>query len=92
MLFVGRGGADELALRLRTSVPLQIEDGAAVAEFTLRAGRVGVASSSRMAIDGRACAQSNGRDYVTEAFKETVELLAALDRPRDLQRPLARDR
>jgi GH15 family glucan-1,4-alpha-glucosidase len=31
-------GADRTALRLRSSVPLRIEDGAAVAEFRLRAG------------------------------------------------------
>ena len=37
MLFVGRSGERELALRLRSSVPLRLEDGAAVAEFTLGA-------------------------------------------------------
>ena len=37
VLFVGRAGARELALRLRSSVPMQIADGAAVAEFTLGA-------------------------------------------------------
>src|SRR6187455_1648689 len=35
ILFVGRSGARELALRLRASVPMQVAAGAAVAEFTL---------------------------------------------------------
>ena len=40
-------GRRELALRLRSSVPMRLEDGAAVAEFTLRRRRGGVRSSSR---------------------------------------------
>src|SRR6202047_944580 len=37
VLFVGRAGVEELALRLRSSVPMQLERGAATAEFTLGA-------------------------------------------------------
>src|SRR4029450_11871097 len=37
ILFVGRSGGRELALRLRSSVPMQVADGDAVAEFTLGA-------------------------------------------------------
>ena len=39
VVFVGRSGGSELALRLKASVPMQIVDGAAVADFTL-AGRI----------------------------------------------------
>ena len=37
ILFVGRSGVRELVLRLRSSVPMQIAEGAAVAQFTLGA-------------------------------------------------------
>src|SRR5215813_1953057 len=37
VLFVGRSGAGELALRLRASVPMRLENGAALAEFSLGA-------------------------------------------------------
>src|SRR6476620_8751461 len=37
VLFVGRAGGDERALRLRSSVPMRLQQGAAVAEFTLGA-------------------------------------------------------
>src|SRR4029450_13093018 len=37
ILFAGRAGPRELALRLRSSVPMQVAEGAAVAEFTLGA-------------------------------------------------------
>jgi hypothetical protein len=42
VLFVGRSGEGELALRLLSSVPMRLENGAALAEFTLRARRVGL--------------------------------------------------
>src|SRR5262249_3537905 len=35
VLFIGRSGDGELVLRLRSSVPIRLENGAAVAEFTL---------------------------------------------------------
>src|SRR5262245_50139163 len=37
VLFLGRAGARELVLRLRSSVAMQVAEGAAVAEFTLGA-------------------------------------------------------
>src|SRR6266508_1854498 len=37
ILFVGRSGARELVLRLRSSVPMDLADGAATAQFTLGA-------------------------------------------------------
>src|SRR5258708_3848139 len=37
VLFVGPAGAHQLVLRLRASVPMQVAEGAAVAEVTLRA-------------------------------------------------------
>src|SRR5262245_43317824 len=37
VLFVGRSGDGELALRLRSSVPMRLANGAALAEFTLGA-------------------------------------------------------
>src|SRR6267142_1329142 len=37
VLFVGRSGGGELVLRLRSSVPMRLENGAALAEFTLNA-------------------------------------------------------
>src|SRR4029453_6612522 len=37
IVFIGRAGARELVLRLRSSVPMQVVGGAAVAEFTLGA-------------------------------------------------------
>jgi GH15 family glucan-1,4-alpha-glucosidase len=62
--------AGAISLRLRASVPLREEDGAAVAEFTLRADE-----SAWFILEQ----DSNGddtpsarSDYVAEAFKETV--------------------
>src|SRR5881628_1750206 len=37
VLFLGRSGDGELVLRLRSSVPMRVENGAALAEFTLSA-------------------------------------------------------
>ena len=42
VLFVGRSGARELVLRLRSSVPMQLADGAAEAQFTLGRRRIRV--------------------------------------------------
>ncbi len=65
------GGGPALVFRLRASVPLRIEDGAAVAEFTLRADE-----SASFVFEQ---VQSRGEDspsaadhYVTQAFKDTV--------------------
>jgi GH15 family glucan-1,4-alpha-glucosidase len=69
VLFIPDGHGDT-ALRLRTSVPVRIDGGAAVAEFTLGAG----ASASFVLEEARAGVQSPTvrPDYVTTSFKETV--------------------
>ena len=70
VLFVGRAGARELALRLRSSVPMQVAEGAAVAEFTLGADESAwFVLEVVMADEPSPCARP---DYVSEAFKETV--------------------
>jgi GH15 family glucan-1,4-alpha-glucosidase len=70
VLFVGRAGAAELALRLRASVPMRIADGAAVAELTLRADE-SAWFVLEVVQDGSPspCHQPN---YESEAFKQTV--------------------
>jgi GH15 family glucan-1,4-alpha-glucosidase len=69
LLFVGRAGARELVLRLRSSVPMQIADGTAVAEFTLSADE-----SASFVLEVVTDEPSPGErpDYVSDAFKETV--------------------
>jgi GH15 family glucan-1,4-alpha-glucosidase len=69
ILFVGRSGAGELALRLRSSVPMKVADGAAVAEFTLRADE---SASFVLEVVADEPSPSVNPDYVTDAFKETV--------------------
>jgi len=74
ILFVGRSGPGELALRLRSSIPLQLADGAAVAEFTL-----GADQSAWFVLEVVTAEASPGErpDYPTEAFKETVNFWRA---------------
>ena len=70
ILFVGRSGARELVLRLRSSVPMQVAEGAAVAEFTLGADESAwFVLEVVMADEPSPCARP---DYVSDAFKETV--------------------
>ncbi len=61
--------ADGLALRLRTSVPVKIENGAAVAEFRLAAGETASFVLENAAESHGAAANP---DYVTAVFKETM--------------------
>ena len=70
ILFCGCAGARELALRLRSSVPMQVAEGAAVAEFTL-GGEESAWFILEVVKAGEPspCARP---DYVSEAFKETV--------------------
>jgi GH15 family glucan-1,4-alpha-glucosidase len=70
VIFIGRGGAGKLTLRLCSSVAMQLADGAAVAEFTLRADE----SASFVLEVVMADEPSPGRqpDYESEAFKQTV--------------------
>ena len=70
VLFVGRSGARELVLRLRSSVPMQLADGAAVAEFTLGADESAwFVLEVVMADEPSPCERP---DYASDAFKETV--------------------
>ena len=70
VLFVGRAGPQELVLRLRSSVPMQVVDGAATAEFTLGADES--ASFVLEVVKGNEPSPSAHPDYVADAFKETV--------------------
>jgi GH15 family glucan-1,4-alpha-glucosidase len=69
VLFVSRRQKD-MALRLRSSVPLRVEDDAATTEFTLKAGDVAsfVLEEAR---EGEESPSNNG-EYVSRSFKETV--------------------
>ena len=70
ILFIGRAGTSELALRLRSSVPMQLAEGAAVAQFTL-----GADQSAWFVIEvvmGDKPSPCGQLDYVPDAFKETV--------------------
>ena len=89
ILFVGRGGTGELALRLRSSVPMQLAEGAAVAQFTLGADQsawfvIEVVMGDKPSPCGRP-------DYVADAFKETVNFWRSWIGRSTLQEPLARD-
>ena len=75
ILFVGRSGARELVLRLRSSVAMELEEGAAVAEFTL-----GVDESAWFVLEvvmADEPSPSERTDYVSDAFKETVNFWRA---------------
>lgn len=69
ILFVS-DGPDKTALRLCTEVPVRIEDGAAVAEFTLRSNQA-VSFVLEQAIPGEPSLASSS-SYVSRSFKETV--------------------
>ena len=69
ILFVS-DGPDKTALRLCTEVPVRIEDGAAVAEFTLRSNQ-SVSFVLEQAVPGEPSPGSSA-SYVSRSFKETV--------------------
>ena len=70
ILFLGRAGARELVLRLRSSVPMHVAESAAVAEFTLGADESAWFVLEVVMANGPSpCARP---DYVRDAFKETV--------------------
>ncbi len=69
VLFAGRSGARELTLRLRSSVPMRIADGAAVAQFTLGADE---SAWFVLELASDEPSPSARPDYVSDAFKETV--------------------
>ena len=64
-------GANGLVLRLRTSVDTRVENGAAIAEFTLRADESAAFILERVDDDARD-SPSAAPDYVSEMFKHTV--------------------
>src|SRR5262245_31609064 len=70
VLFVGRSGAGGLPLRLRSSVPLHFEDGAAVAEFSL--GADASAWFVLEVVHAQEASPSEQPDYESDAFKQTV--------------------
>ena len=61
-------GEDGLALRLHSSVPLKIENGDAVAEFTLRTNE----SASFVLQDAATKSPCNAHEFVSESFKHTM--------------------
>jgi GH15 family glucan-1,4-alpha-glucosidase len=67
LLFISRGN-DKTALRLRSTVPLRVENGAAHAEFTLRADQNAAFVLENAASESPSVAE----DYVSESFKETM--------------------
>src|SRR5258705_1273072 len=70
VLVFGRSGDGELVLRLRSSVPMRLENGAAVAEFTL-----GADTSAWFVLEvvlAQEPSPSEQPDYESEAFKQTV--------------------
>ena len=70
VLFRGRSGPGELVLRLRSSVPMRLENGAALAEFTLGADASAWFVLEVVLADEPSPSQQP--DYPSDAFKETV--------------------
>jgi GH15 family glucan-1,4-alpha-glucosidase len=70
IVFVGRSGARELVLRLRSSIPMQLAEGAAVAHFTLGANQS--AWFVLEVVTDEEPSRTAHSDYVRDAFKETV--------------------
>src|SRR5499433_2359472 len=70
VLFLGRSGDGELVLRLRSSVAMRLENGMALAEFTLRAD-----TSAWFVLDvvlRNEPSAAEQPDYESDAFKQTV--------------------
>jgi GH15 family glucan-1,4-alpha-glucosidase len=70
ILFLGRSGARGLVLRLRSSIPMQVAEGAAEAEFTL-----GADQSAWFVLEVVKAEEQSPclhPDYVRDAFKDTV--------------------
>ena len=85
------GKPTAIALRLRTSVPAAHRGRRRrVAEFTLRADESALVRPRAGRSPGRS-RRAARRDYVAEAFKDTVELLARWIGRSDVPGPLARD-
>jgi GH15 family glucan-1,4-alpha-glucosidase len=71
VMFVGQAGGRELALRLASSVPMRVEEGAALAEFRLSADR-SAWFVLEMAAPGAPGGLADRPDYHRDAFKATV--------------------
>lgn len=70
IMFIGRSGSSELALRLRSAIPLQVAEGAAVAQFTLRGEESAWFMLEVVMGDGQSpCGSPN---YASDSFKQTV--------------------
>src|SRR5262249_45138136 len=70
VLFLGRSGDRELVLRLRSSVPMRLDNGMALAEFTLHAD-----TSAWFVLEvvlRNEPSPSEQPDYESDAFKQTV--------------------
>lgn len=67
VLFISEG-PDKTVLRLRTKVPVRIQNGAAIAEFELHAGE----TAAFVLEDGRQESPSVQPAYVSRTFKETM--------------------
>jgi len=69
VLFVSTG-QDKTALRLRTAVPVRVDNGAATAEFTLRTGETAafILEQASPGVDSPTTAP----EYVSQAFKDTL--------------------
>ena len=63
-------GPDETVLRLRTSVPMRVHEGAAVAEFTL--GVLDTATFVLETVHTGETSEAEAADFVPSAFKQTV--------------------
>src|SRR4029077_10660946 len=70
VLFISRGD-DKTVLRLRSEVPLKVENGAAIAEFKL--GSEACAAFILEDGSGTEASPSARRNYVSESFKETMD-------------------
>ena len=64
--------ADRLALRLRTSLPVRIENGAVIAEFKLAAGETAAFVLENVENAAESHGAAADPDYVVAAFKETM--------------------
>ena len=63
-------GPDKTVLRLRSEVPIRVEDGVAVAEFRLRSGETAAFVLEDAQHLSRSC--SAAPDYVADSFKQTM--------------------
>ena len=71
-------GADGTVLRLRTPVPIEIRNGAAVAEFTLRHGETAPFVLEHVEASGES--PTAALDFISESFKRTSDYWRAWSR------------